>query len=96
MSCLLWKCRGLGNLGTVNELAKLVRAKDPSVMFLAETWEDEARLKDVMRKIQFENMFVSPRTTRGGGLVLFWRESVNLSMEGFDKNHIDAIILMLS
>ena len=45
-----------------------------------------------MKKIQFENMFVSPRTTRGGGLVLFWRESVNLSMEGFDKNHIGAII----
>ena len=46
----------------------------------------------MMKKIQFQNMFVSPRTTRGGGLVLFWRESVNLSVEGFDKNHIDAII----
>ena len=46
----------------------------------------------MMRKIQFENMFVSPRTTRGGGLILFWRELVNLSVEGFDKNHIDVII----
>ena len=92
MSCLIWNCRGLGNPGTVNELAELVWAKDPSVMFLAGTWADKARPKDVMRKIQFENMFVSPRTTRGGGLILFWRESVNVSVEGFDKNHIDAII----
>ena len=55
----------------MNELAELVKAKDPSIVFLVETWADEARLKDAKRKIQFENMFVSPRTTRGGGLVLF-------------------------
>ena len=55
----------------MNELAELVRVKDPFVVFLAKTWANETRLKDVMRKIQFENMFVSPRTTRGGGLVLF-------------------------
>ena len=76
----------------MTELAKLVQAKDLSIVFLDKTQADEARLKDVMKKIQFQNMFVSPRTTRGGGLVLFWRESVNLSVEGFDKNHIDAII----
>ncbi|KAL0014214.1 hypothetical protein SO802_001283 [Lithocarpus litseifolius] len=70
----------------------MVRAKDPSVVFLAETWADEARLKDVKRKIQFEHMFVSPRNNRGGGLVLFWRESVDISVEGCDKNHIDTII----
>ena len=58
MSCLIWNCHGLGNPGIVNELSELVRAKDPSIKFLTETWVDEARLKDVMRKIQFENMFV--------------------------------------
>ena len=70
----------------------MVPTKDPSVVFLVETWVDEARLKDVKRKIQFENMFVSLRNNRGGGLVLFWRESVDVSVEGFDKNHIDTII----
>jgi len=70
----------------------MVRAKDPSVVFLAKTWADEARLKVVKMKIQFENMFVSPRTSKGGGLVLFWRSTIDVSMEGSDKNHIDAII----
>ena len=74
MSCLVWNYRGLGNPCTVNELASLVRAKDPSVVFIAETWTDEVRLKDVKRKILFDNMFVVPRTNRGGGLVLFWKE----------------------
>ena len=92
MSCLVWNCHELGNPCTVNELAKMVQAKDPSVIFLVETWANEARLKDVKRKIQFENMFVSPRTSRGGGLVLFWRSSIDILVEGSDKNHIDMII----
>ena len=48
-----------------------MRAKDPFVVFIVETWADEARLKDVKQKIQFENMFVVPREARGGGLFYF-------------------------
>ena len=48
MSCLVWNCRGLRNPCTENELTELVWAKDPSVMFLAKTWADEARLKSVL------------------------------------------------
>ena len=76
----------------MNELAEMVLAKDPSIVFLAKTWADEVRLKDVKRKIQFKNIFVSPRTSRGGGLVLFWRSSIDILVEGSDKNHIDMII----
>ena len=47
MSFLAWNCRGLGNPGTVRELGDLIRAKDPSVVFLAETWADEARLNEI-------------------------------------------------
>ena len=45
MRGLVWDYHGLGNPCTENKLADLVRAKDPSVMFLAETWADEARQK---------------------------------------------------
>ena len=92
MSCLVWNCRGLGNPCIENELAEMVRAKNPSIMFIAEAWADEARLNNVKRTIQFENMFVVPRTSRGGGLVLFWRSSIAVTVDGSDKNHIDAII----
>jgi len=74
------------------DLAEFVQAKDPSVVFIAKTWADEARLKEVKQKIQFENMFVVPREIKGGGLVLFWKESIAVIVEGFDKNHIDVII----
>ena len=50
----LWNCRGLGNLRTEKELGVFVQSKDPSIMFLAETWLDEARLKDIKWKLEFD------------------------------------------
>ena len=44
MYMLCWNYRGLRNQQTVQELNDLVRAQDPTVVFLAKTWLDEARL----------------------------------------------------
>ena len=85
MNCLAWNCRGLGNLRTRKELVEIIRAKDPFVVFLAETLTDEARLNTVQRNIEFNHRWVVQREGRGGGLVLFWRSSVNLKVEGSDK-----------
>ena len=92
MSCLAWNCRGLRNLQTRKELVDIIRAKDPSVIFLAETLTDEARLETVQQNIEFDHRWVVPREGRGGGLVLFWKSSVNLRIEGSHKYYIDASI----
>ena len=65
----------------------------PSVLFIAETWTDEARLKDIKRNLDFDNVFIVPRNSRGGGgLALFWKNSMDVNVETFSKNHIDSII----
>ena len=71
MNCLAWNCRGLGNLRTRKELVEIIRAKDPFVVFLAETLTDEARLNTVQRNIEVDHRWVVQREGRGGGLVLF-------------------------
>ena len=91
MSPLVWNCRRLGNLRTGKELEVLIRAKDPSVMFLAETWADEARLKDIQRSIKFDNLFFVERHGRRGGLALYWKNSFDLHVDSFSKYHIDSI-----
>ena len=37
-------------------------------------------------------MFFVPRIHRGGGLMLYWKETMNLKVETSSKNHIDCII----
>ena len=69
--CLVWNYRGLGNHIAVQELVKVVQAKAPSVMFLAETLADEARLDYIKDRIQFDKNFFVPRINNGGGLVLY-------------------------
>ena len=71
MRLLLWNCRGLGNPRTEYEFVRLIQTKDPSVVFIAETWKDEARLDRTLSKINFDQKWVAPRLNRGGGLVLF-------------------------
>ena len=46
---------GLGTPRTVRELGDYIRAKDPTVVFLAETWTDDARLDEVLRNFDFRN-----------------------------------------
>ena len=57
MSLIVWNCHELGNLCTGKELEVVIRAKDPSIVFLAETWVDEAKLKEVQRNLMFDNLF---------------------------------------
>ena len=49
----------------------MTRAKDPFAMFIAKTWVDEAWLKEVQQKIEFDNLFFVKRNNRGGGLALY-------------------------
>ncbi|XP_075645287.1 uncharacterized protein LOC142616293 [Castanea sativa] len=82
----------LGNLHTEKELEVLIRAKDPSIVFLAKTWADETRLKDIQQSIKFDNLFFIERHSRAGGLALYWKNSLDLHIDSFSKYHIDSII----
>ena len=92
MSCLAWNYHGLGNLRIGQELGEIIRVKDPSVVFLAETLIDEARLEFIQSSIGFDHRWVVPKVGRGGGLVLFWRSSINLIVEGSNKYYINAVV----
>ena len=54
MNCLVWNCLGLGNLCIGKKLGDIIWAKDPSVVFIAETLADEARLDTMQINIDFD------------------------------------------
>ena len=37
--------------GTIQELGDLIRVQDPTVVFIAETWPDEARLRLLLKNV---------------------------------------------
>ena len=48
MILLVMICHRLGNPWTEREPGEILRAKDPSTMFIAETWANEARLEHIL------------------------------------------------
>lgn len=84
--------RGLGNQCTIQELANFVWAQDPFIVFLAETWTGEARLKKLCDDLQFDEIWVVSYVTRAGGLALLWKNSADINVDSASLNHIDAII----
>ncbi|GMY20521.1 hypothetical protein FCV25MIE_15760 [Fagus crenata] len=92
MNCIVWNCRGLGNPRTVQELAQMVRDKDPSAVFLIETWANEPQLELLRIQLHFANKLVVPRRNRGGGLAAFWKQDTDLTISSYSYSHIDTII----
>ena len=92
MNLLCWNNRGLRNRKIVQELSDLVRAQDPSTVFLAETWLDETRLVGIHDSLHFGHYHGVSRVSHGGGLVLFWKRDLNLSIESSSQNHIDVLL----
>ena len=50
------------------------------------------RLDTVFRNIDFDHKWMVPRARRGGGLALFWKSSVNLTIKDSSKYFIDTCI----
>ena len=69
-----------------------MRAQDPSILFLAEMWPNEARLRKLCDELQFDEVWVVGRITRASGLALLWKSSVDINVDSASLNHIDAII----
>ena len=92
MSLLVWNCHGLRNPRKIQKLGDYILAKDPSVLFLAETWTEDARLDIVLRNFDFNNRWSIPSESRRGCLVLLWKDSINLTIVNSSKYYIDAFI----
>ncbi len=88
----MWNCRELGIPGTVQELSRLVREKDPLVLFVVESRLDKARLEVLHCQFHFSSKLVVPRREQGEGLVMFWKQEAHVSIKSFSHHHINAII----
>lgn len=70
----------------------LAQAKASTVVFLAKILANEARLDYVKDRIWFDKKFFVQRITKGGGLVMYWKNDIMVDVVSSSLNHIDVII----
>ena len=92
MNSLSWNCRGLGNPRSVRALHDMVRRWKPQIVFLMETKSKIKRMERIKNIIGFANGLSVPSSGRSGGLAMFWTREVNLDINSYSGNHIDAIV----
>ena len=64
----------------------------PSIVFLMETKAKDDYVKNLKSKLQLENVHIVPRHNTGGGLALFWKNEINISILNSSPLHIDAMV----
>jgi len=92
MNCLSWNCRRLGRSRTVQDLVRLVRTHSPKLVFLSETRRSEDQVKNLRCRLGLRHCLTIKGEGKGGGLALFWDESLIVDLQSISERHIDILI----
>ena len=70
----------------------MIRAQDPLVVFLVETWLDKAKLEEIKVRYKFEGLIEVSRVGRGDRVAIFWKKECDFSIDTYSPNHMDGIV----
>ena len=62
------------------------------MFFLSETHLDKAKADNVRRRAGFDHLIIHESDGRSGGLLLLWKEEVNIRLQAVTQNYIDVVI----
>lgn len=80
--------RGVGNPRTICDLGLMIMTHKPTVIFLMETKVLKYKLDCLKVKLGFQNLFFVDGVGLSGGLAMFWRENLSLTIQSFSHRHI--------
>jgi exonuclease III len=92
MKILSWNCRGLGDPRTVQELIRLVCTHQPKIVFLSETRQNKKVIEELRWRIGLKHFVSFHEEGKGGGLALFWHESVDVELFKINSRVIDVLV----
>jgi hypothetical protein len=90
MNILSLNCRGLGLDAAVGELRDLIRSYNPGVVFLSETKKRSREMDKLKWSFGFTNGVSVDCVGRSGGLALWWRNGIEVSVRPWCQYYIDA------
>jgi hypothetical protein len=80
MIAMIWNCRGLGDPQIVQELNCLVCKHRPQLVFLSENRQNKAIIENLRWRLGLKHFVSFLEHGKGGGLALFWHESVDVNL----------------
>ena len=92
MKIISWNARGLGSPAAFRNLRLLVKEHSPHVLFVMESKLCCNSVTRLCRSLRFTNGLEVPRVGFSGGLLLFWKENVNVSLIHYNINMFDCYI----
>src|SRR4051812_9486455 len=97
MKILSWNCRGLGSPRAVRALLRLFRVENPDVVFVMESRLKKGEVERVKIRSGCDFCFAVDCNglgkERAGGLILFWKEVVQVNITSFSLNHIGGEVI---
>lgn len=93
MKIISWNVQGMGNPGTVQYLARLVRFNCLHIIFLMEIKIGRTEYEEVRRRLPGFNLFIVDAKGRLGGLALLWKRELKLNIVGFSTHCINFCIV---
>lgn len=93
MRTTAWNCRGLGIDSTVRRLKEIHRQYLPDIICLSETKQQDDHIRDIGSQLEIPNYFSVPHVVLSGGLVIYWKQHVQLSVLSSSPNLIDCTVL---
>ena len=90
MRTLCWNCRGLGIDSTVRRLKEINHKYLMDIICLSETKQQDDYFRDVGAQLGFLSYVTVPPNGSSGGLVVFWKSNVHLSVISSSPNLVDC------
>lgn len=92
MKLIAWNCRGMGRGAAVRFLRSLVRSQRPDLLFLCETKIKAPILQVKLLRLGFPSLCQVPLVGTKGGLVVAWKESVEVEPINLGRFQITCLV----